>query len=415
MSLKENKSKPDSIAEYCKKEGIANKFSHLEQSNSEKNKISKAPFNKIAIIIDVSGSTNNSDSGKRRGYDENENEPQKSTTDIIIFAELNGIAHHLTVLSKRFDLTGVELFIYSFSSNVYECHKSTIKSNNQLHVDVIMKLDEIILYECSGTEILKPFVELFKHIVPSDKIEIILATDGQATDQEAALNFLGGKNDFNFNMFVIGAGSIQESIGKQRVLYVKPGKKEGELLIKIDNIIIKNPPVRSKSTTSSECDKYYLEDLAMLGKKGTYVGAFGDYSILKLASDEYFDCITSESEVTFKVMLSDGKWGELPKNVIECLKVGDCCVSATQYGTYLVGKDFQVRVTPDPLFKVDFLVYPQKKDEQINSNLTELSYDYFANLDPKNLKYILVGPYKFIPEVDKSGYLRMRRILKFSD
>lgn len=367
-------------------------------------------FNILTIIVDVSGSTWNPGGrgGRRssRSRFSTETQPEEDTlsqTKVIILAELEGIAWHLVNMCNHYNLSGVKLVIYAFSTHVVNCHEKIITSNDEIYEHVVKNLDKIVKYEEKGTDLSLAMTTAFSAFCPDDKVEIILATDGQPQDKDSVITFLT-QTSATFNLFVIGAGSIQESLGSGRGLCVRRGDRlqcyrNGEE-ISTDNFV-------AIDNSYSECDLKYLTDLIVTVKgKGLYVGAYQDYTDLIKASKEYLDVLINWD--IFQVKL-DKSLVTLPDNVNQALTNGKSCYLKTQYGDYVYTPDFQLRVKPiESTFFMGEIRHPHIKDTTKHDDICDSSFKGVT-------RYLYMSNNELTLDLTENHRLRIRPVIKVSD
>ena len=287
----------------------------------------------ICIVFDVSGSTCNSGSNGRRCINRDEPVESESTpkTKMIIFAELEGVAHFLCNLMENFDLSGVNLVIKSFSDIYFDCYQQTIQSNDQLYDSVIKNLDHLVIYQGAGTNLFAVIENVFK--LYHEEFYMILATDGQSDFNDQTISFLE-KTDIPFNLVVIGAGSIQENISLRFFLMTRN-----------DNGMMENRVVKEKDEQqdepaispnyNSECDISYCQTLVKFSKNhGLYIGAYGDYADINEISQKYVSVIMEKNEITdlkFVVHL-DNSVISIPENISQALTKNNFVVASIKIG-----------------------------------------------------------------------------------
>ena len=268
------------------------------------------PYKNLCILIDVSGSTDNTigASSNRRNFD-----PETpGQTKIIIFAELEGIAHLLCELMSQFDFTGTHLLISSFSTSYYKCFSDTITSNLHM-ISTIKKLDEYVLFEGATTDLALALDEIMKEY--HEEFFLILATDGQPNQKQQALNVLKNSK-IPFDIVVIGAGSIQENVTDRYFMMSRnqSGTMERQIMPDIEPIGAIEP-INPIQTKSAECDMKYCQELVETATHhGIYVGAYGDYSEIHSVAQQYIEMF-GFIDKKFIVYLDGGRPMPLPKNI----------------------------------------------------------------------------------------------------
>lgn len=327
-----------SVKSYFSNISASENFKYIPPIGYQIDGRAKWPCENICIIIDVSGSTNNSNNRDRFDTDISPiNEIiVEQKTKIIVLAELEGVANFLCSLMTRFDLTGVNLSIKSFSTNFYDCYRQEIESNMHLFESVIRVFDELIIYECGSTDLHKVLTNVFS--LYTEEFQMILATDGQPNNKKMTFDFLKS-TQVPFNLVVIGAGSIQENISTRYFYMTRNdiGQMERRL---IDSTLSRaesdwlQSVVPSISNIVSECDMEYCQSLVELSKThGLYMGAYGDYSNIREITLNYID-ILDIFDAKFVVRLGNDLT-YLPVSVsrtltkynfaIASVKIGDVC------------------------------------------------------------------------------------------
>lgn len=325
------------------------------------NTLIKPGFNKIIVIIDVSGSTDNAGGSFGTRFAALTQSKTKTKTKIIIMAELEGVANHLVQMMGVYDLTGIQFIVYAFSTLTIKCHSSKIISNENMYDDVLTNLDTHVEYQCGGTDLNMAVKTAFAEVAFTDRIELIIATDGQTENADSTFNELTMKG--NFNLFVIGAGSISDSLesdsSNRRGMYLNQVQSTR------NGLTVKNETPIIMSASSSECNLLYLQQLAQTAPfKGTYCGAYGDYVDMIEASKEYLIV----SRIEFKVVLGGGSHdspvlGVLDRRIQQPLLEKKSCLIKTSYGYYIMISSDGVngiQMAVEPVFEndvsLDFLV-----------------------------------------------------------
>jgi hypothetical protein len=132
-------------------DGVTNNTYTCPKGFPTKKPLKKLPAQQIIAVIDCSGSTDNAHNRNR--FPNDNEEMDEATTKIIIYALLEGIANHLRNMAKIFDLTGVQLIIYSFSTNLYHCGTINIATYCILE-SILQNLNKIIVWEGMATYLL---------------------------------------------------------------------------------------------------------------------------------------------------------------------------------------------------------------------------------------------------------------------
>ncbi|HLX54938.1 MAG TPA: hypothetical protein VKR58_13415, partial [Aquella sp.] len=154
------------------------------------NTLIKPGFNKIIVIIDVSGSTDNAGGSFGTRFAALTQSKTKTKTKIIIMAELEGVVNHLVQMMGVYDLTGIQFIVYAFSTLTIKCHRSKIISNENMYDNVLTNLDTHVEYQCGGTDLYMAVKTAFAEVAFTDRIELIIATDGQTENADSTFNEL---------------------------------------------------------------------------------------------------------------------------------------------------------------------------------------------------------------------------------
>ena len=374
-------------------------------------------FRKIIIIIDVSGSTNPTDRFGGRYQmnlnlnqtDQTEVTDKKCTTKTIIIAELEGVANHIIQLLRKYDVSGIDMQIYSFSSGVHKCYETSLINNDDCYDNVLTKLDKLIVFECGGTDL---FLALKSIQFDDLGTELCIATDGQTFNEAETITFL--KELKNVRLFVIGAGSISgaDTAGARGIFVKRETYSIDGVRNNIDvhslNLNDSTSPTNTRtatigsiSTNTSQCNINYLQSLTkVMESVGAYGPACRDYSELIAASTEYFALQINE----FAVVLDTGL-GMIADNVQTVLTQGSSCFTKTPFGAYIITPKFQIAVTPEN-YTNDFLV------GDLTHNFTvDFTFDALFPHIVKNDVFITIGDYTFKPILQKNKGLRIRKII----
>ena len=406
----------------------------------------------LVIMMDISGSTNNKNrsgnggrgrfqSGTTDTTDSTTNEPEvepQSPTPEIIIAECEGINILLCEYIRSYDMTGTLIYLIPFSSSFTEL-QFKIESNFDLYERLIAQLDILFNYDQGGTELLAPLTHVVKNILSADlglHTHIILATDGQTGTKNKVYDMLNSTTKSSFSIFVIGAGSIQESIGSQTrscangivnprdhgdnfevvnrnllnlTLFQLTNQQLVQEIISEPNLVVlTKPPIRSNSS-NSECDIEYLEKIAYTpnAKFGFYSGAFGDYSCLKSASVEWLDAhIISSHKFTFRVELN-GIPTPLPICVSESLAYYSAVLLKTPYGHHLITPKWQIAIDSNSAPNIPDILGCDPVD-----SIMQMDYEELGNMKPSINMTINLGNHSVAPLLDSTGYFRIRQISK---
>jgi len=373
-------------------------------------------FKYVKIIIDVSGSTiaDANCSGRfSRGMipvRETPDDPTntKPKTKVIIIAELEGVAHYLLKMMERYDLSGIVVQIYSFSSHVFVCYDAKIKSNEGLYQDVVIRLDDLIIFEGSGTD---AYIALKKALSEDDtSIELCIATDGRDENPKVVRKILRTVIG-RVRLFVIGAGSISgANSNDSRGCFVRNRQHSinGDVCSRLDDLQSLNSDLslsQSPSSNSGQCNLGHLQSLAkQMVFGGSYCGAYGDYTDLKAAAEDYFNLEINE----YSVVLDQGL-GKLSELCQTSLSKGISCFTNTAFGYYIVTPEFQIGVVPEESYKNEFLAGELRHDFKIDFTFDTL---YNHNVDYEPSIWIDDNQFKVLLVKHQNGTgIRIRKII----
>jgi len=266
----------------------------------------KSPYENICFLLDTSGSTNNCGSrGSRRGIIESKDKEEDVITKPIIYAIEEGISNCMNLLANKYNLSEISLKIASFDSDCRICIDKTLSNSNELF-QIANNLDEIVSKKFSSTN-MSDAIKFTVNDFTKNTL-LILASDGRPDNPSAVLVELDKINEnFTkqskiFDMFVIGAGSIQES---------KYGNMNISCYRNTRTITEDNQEVIKKMQrqTTAECDHYFLNYLIEKSRVGGYSGAYKDYSDLKIGFNSYIEKINDFrpfEDKSFHVKLDNG-------------------------------------------------------------------------------------------------------------
>jgi hypothetical protein len=340
------------------------------------------PYTYVMVSVDGSASTDNRahQGSCRRCWDKQSCECHlkdvTKDTKIIILAQLEALATMFCEFMKEYDFTGTKLRIDSFSTKYVTCLKALITSNTELY-DYLLKLDKIVKYERESTYLHDSLKTFFDDIeLCSESPLIIIATDGQAFDQQKVTDLLKSKAK-KFSLITIGAGSIGKSTQDRVTKCINQGRNTViERTTTSDTLNNRNPETVSRSeydyikpeekpivqVNHSECDMAYLASLREYAIIGGYVGAFRDYEDVRRSAKEFIEIIKGVEQ--YAVILHDAKKGLLPFNVQSALFNGTCCYMENIYGKYIFTPKYQIRVEPNTTLprytEIDGTHYPIK-------------------------------------------------------
>jgi len=358
----------------------------------------KLPYYVVELVIDVSGSTNNFGGSEGRfgcrgrgdSDSDSEDTAQPSATQpsadqpinphirtkAIILAEIECAIKVLEALAARYSFAGVRVKLSAFSSTHQNCFDKIVDSNEDLYDNLVCKLPELIDYQ-QGSTILAPTI---KQIFDTSYLEssassassagiamyeskqqlIILATDGQASDQYAVKSEFESalKKGFVFDLICVGAGSIGSkaslNFASRRDRTSGQSERVEQLIRTIDEsgCVSFEESCRSVSSSHgvSECDAAYLEQLTKYGYFGQYIGAYLRYQHVDNAIGQFVELRNAYQparKLEYKVdttqynqqlrKFADIKtFTNLPPLVNQALQNEDYVVWRNKFGTYLL-------------------------------------------------------------------------------
>ena len=401
---------------------------------------------KLVVLLDVSGSTNNNHRrcGIRNLSSDFINIDNVPVTPPIIIAECEAIALFLMENLLVYDMTDSIFHLIVFSTSFV--HKQfKIYSNEHFYETVIMELDNLFNYEMDETNLLEPVKFIFNNIISENNnihTQILLATDGQPYDKDEVVKFLNCQKS-QYSIFIIGAGSIQQSIGENQTRscanginnprdYLNDPKyknllelhsnmlnlsllqlTEPEILKKIKSIqeIIKpvqkvTTPINRKNINTSECDKEYLESIAYIStaKFGYYCGAFGDYSVLKNSIKEWLIAHSAHNiqKSTYKVVLDNGTFGSLTNETNRALQNNNVVIVKSEFGHHLITTKWQLAISSKKNIPDFFII-------EMPDQLKILGFD---EMKSQPLNKIQIDYFSINPLLTSKGWYKIRRIVK---
>jgi hypothetical protein len=367
----------------------------------------------LFVLLDCSGSTR-----AQLGFDRQGNKIGGSHTKIIISAECEGIMWSLMSFIKNYDMTGTILTLITFGTD-HTAYPYKITSNYQLYNEVICKIEDIPINNGGGTNLYNPLKVALSNLSADNINYIILATDGQPNDKTPVLEILKEKIDSTYHLFVIGAGSIQESIGTASFMRVMDhstrilDKKSQPSTITV-----------KRETNRSECDKQYLESLVNLStaKCSLYTGAYGDYQDLKESAEIFIsECQKlQQSKKGYRVMLDGGKYVEYSNDITCAIDQNQAVLTKIGQTHYMITQTYQIAIDPSPTLP-DYMISTQlpkfclcENDSHVDFNGTfDPDYEILANLKFQKQIYIRFEMLGLIPSLTPSGFLRIRTVKKF--
>jgi hypothetical protein len=245
-------------------------------------------WERIVVLIDVSGSTNNNngrcDRGGR-GLPETDSNIENNITKPIIIAELEGVSHVLAKLANEFNITNTLFEFYSFSSNLHMVTKTNMNST-QIY-SYAKNLTKYVVPEFNGKNTYTSLESVFRD-VPRVPTLLCLATDGQPTDHSKddvieLMNLVKELYvDSRLDHIIIGAGSIMKSNGviASRTVTRKSGRNNYE---------------DTRIEGHSECDLTFLHRLVDTSTNiGTYLPSYGDYKELLNEMNIFVECVQQD-------------------------------------------------------------------------------------------------------------------------
>lgn len=287
----------------------------------------------IKVLVDVSGSTNNSYS---RSGCRNFRGKESEESDLIIVMELLGVIDILRQLETRYHLEDVMCDVIVFSSKAKKVLTSPIGDVDVFGKDIIMNVLEN--FDGGSTNLHEGLLlALESSRNELEKIILIVATDGQANTDGDMSTILSNINQniycnnqtlTNLVGFVVGAGSIQLDEGTGR--YFRTRRNDiGESRFDVDNQTydsISELVRRVSSTGHSECNLEYL--LSFMGALGNavYAASCRDLSLLNESvvrflddNKDLFTQSTDRNIITKKWRVDLNGWLDLPSEVSDRL------------------------------------------------------------------------------------------------
>lgn len=262
---------------------------NLEYNNLNNKETFK--YDKIVILIDSSGSTNNiiledtvpfSETFIDTTLLENENENENIVIDkeikSIIITEQEAIANIMINLANKYSLNNIKLIIASFDSSCNIAVNKILDSSEELY-NYSKNINSILQKNFQSTNLTLAISTLLNNT--NENLLFILASDGRADCPESTLYTLDKITDDikllnkKLNIFTIGAGSIEKSkFGKiSSITNTYNSQTQNDEIL--NTLSINN---------SAECDKEFLEHIS---KKATHYGAYSG------AYDDYADLINT--------------------------------------------------------------------------------------------------------------------------
>ena len=273
------------LSEWLKSSQNSNLKYYCPKIDSNDSKNEQFGYDRICIMIDGSGSTNNNgrSSGSRGGYSVNSsvNSDAKQSTNIIILAELEGVAYFLAELCKKYNLSGVKIVVKTFGNAVYTGLSEHTITNNSEIIELIKNFPSYVLCDFGGTATLPCAKELFDS---NDTVStlLIIATDGQpnvgGNCDDVLLYFSKLQlKDRILNIVAIGAGSIQQCTSSGSIVFSRGSCSQ------------QRPNVTGNS---SECNVPFMTSLVGYSSiAGVYLPACTDYSELIAGTKKFLDGI----------------------------------------------------------------------------------------------------------------------------
>jgi hypothetical protein len=311
-------------------------------------------FKKIVILIDTSGSTNNTGGSRgcssRGGYSsvDTTNTPSEtiSETKIILLAELEGTAHVLFLLAQKYNLNGILLIILTFDSTVNKYTNTlTLTSSDEL-VNIANSLPAYVggMFSSTATDRALKTAMLDNEISPTfEDTYLILSTDGQPNDKP---NTLAVMNDVvaqyslvkkNITLISIGAGSIQQSATGSAGRYCTRHGDQTEFRANLPS-----------TSSYSECDNGFLINLVSSVGEGCYLPSFKDYSVLKQTFNDFLNHTNVAQK--WQIDLGDNNqynWVNMDDEISQLLEINEPLINISNRGSYLLipNTNTQLRVS----------------------------------------------------------------------
>lgn len=332
--------------------------------------------------IDVSGSTDDSSgvgSGARGGppqpppsppvapeifrIDPETGRKHRNKTPCIFVAEVEGVFSMLALLSRSFNLSGVEIFITGFSSSSRLLFFGTIPQNEQVvFLSALVNRYTTDIHPnpaFGGTNLL----QCLQSIVPRNQelspcgeyTVLVVSTDGVPTDDIRLANGRSTiceliKTNFQKSRLIcIGAGSISGGPSGARTFASRNGRTFSESWytpLATRGAPSVAPPPTPPIVAPPQCDISFLTDMCKEVELGVYAPATRDYLMLEAAIERSLGLRPAEMKYC---CVSDSELSALPDEVTETLKASltpttGAFYTHPRFGSYVVFPKFQIGV-----------------------------------------------------------------------
>ena len=373
------------------------------------------PWKQIYIIIDCSGSTDNT-LRSTRGMATNTTEEPKLQSKIIAIAQLEGISRTIAELTNKYNMTGTAIVLHSFGSSIYKCllpnSQYVVTTNENLQNELLNNLDKLIVYDGGGTALLPALREVFS--ICKLNSMLVIATDGQPnTEGNTETVCIYMKQELQKEscpitcLIAIGAGSIQEN---QHMFY---GNRASHVFSKNDSCDERDKirkAIADMNDCHRECNNLFLLNLAELAIEGIYCPACTDYSELSTTLQEYFN---GTHVAKYKTILDNNKFGDLlpfVNHTFSTMPERKAVIVNTLYGYYFITRDRQISVSPVVPHALDSFTGITIKDILPSFEVLLLPFDITFSTYCTMIRIpTLVGDFEV--NCDSNGYPRMRKVL----
>jgi hypothetical protein len=272
---------------------------------------SKCIWEQIVVLIDSSGSTNNSNNKnrvnkmerKRSGFLEDIENQDIVNTKPIIIAEEEGISHILVFLANTYNMTNVKFILANFDDDCHIARNITLTLSQELYL-YASELDKLMNKNFTSTNLTKAINTVLEDCTKNTLL--IIASDGRPDSPISVLDELDIVVDkfkrFNktLDIFTVGAGSIQEC---------ENGRVNSNSCRGSRNTNLDNSSAIKILGNGLECDKVFLEYISEKSTRcGGYAGAYDNYSDLMNGFVNFISQIVSYDTMfdnTWYVILDD--------------------------------------------------------------------------------------------------------------
>jgi len=275
----------------------------------------KPPFNVVTVLIDVSGSTNNTgvgygSGGRCRGGgkilcrggkllpttdNDTEDQPEipKLKTKPIIVAELDGVSWFSKSLFEKYEMAGVTLNICTFGSQAKNLRFDLTSSAHM--ASIVTKLTQYVYADFGGTALSLGLNEIFPSgFEATNDTLLVLASDGQPDSPGNVKSLMGVVFDKfknaqkKLHILTIGAGSVGQGTGALGQMTAEFGP---EFWCRSSKTTCVTTSVLGPKCGSTECNSPFLMDFAHKFATGCagYTPACRNYDRVKECAVKFLD------------------------------------------------------------------------------------------------------------------------------